>query len=113
MPRLPLFAAFLMIALPAAAQTPSTVTAAGITLHSDAFAPPPGDRAFAGGDQAEVVSANCTTCHSAGMVLNQPALSAATWTEEVNKMRVVYKAPVAAEDVPAIVAYLAQLKPGR
>ena len=44
------------------------------------------------------------------MVLTQPALSRAAWQAEVDKMRNIYKAPVAAEDVPAIVDYLAGLR---
>jgi hypothetical protein len=43
-------------------------------------------------------------------VLNQPALSKESWTAEVNKMIHAYKAPVAPEDVGAIVEYLAGLK---
>lgn len=91
---------------------PTTVTAAGITLKSVSIDLPAGDRVFAGGTAAEVVNNNCLTCHSAGMVLNQPALSPATWKAEVTKMQVVYKAPVSEEDVPAIVAYLSAIKPG-
>ena len=53
-----------------------------------------------------MINANCASCHSASMVLNQPALTEAQWTEEVGKMRNVYKAPVAESDVPAIIAYL-------
>ena len=48
--------------------------------------------------------------HSAGMVLNQPALSKQAWAAEVNKMMNNYKAPLAPEDVPAIVEYLTALK---
>ncbi|MDP9096089.1 MAG: cytochrome c [Pseudomonadota bacterium] len=70
---------------------------------------PASDRIFPAGANVELVTANCVACHSPGMILNQPKLSAATWTAEVNKMRTVYKAPVAAEDVPNIVAYLAAL----
>jgi hypothetical protein len=44
------------------------------------------------------------------MVLNQPALSKQAWTAEVNKMITAYKAPVAPEDVGAIVEYLTGLK---
>ena len=94
----------------AAAQS-TTVNSAGITLHAESFSPITSSREFAGGPAADVMNANCTTCHSAGMVLNQPALSAADWQGEVNKMRSAYKAPVSAEDVPAILAYLTSLKP--
>jgi hypothetical protein len=44
------------------------------------------------------------------MVLNQPALSKQAWTAEVHKMINNYRAPIAAEDVGAIVDYLTALK---
>jgi cytochrome c5 len=96
-----------------AADAPAaTVTAAGISLHSVSADLPIGDVTFPGGAAADVMANNCTACHSAGMVLTQPALSRADWEGEVAKMRSIYKAPVATEDVPAIVAYLAALNPG-
>ena len=81
-----------------------------LTLKSVSVDLPNGDRAFPGGPEAEAINNNCLTCHSAGMVLNQPALPRAVWDAEVHKMISVYKAPVAAEDVPAIVAYLDSTK---
>jgi hypothetical protein len=39
-----------------------------------------------------------------------PALPKAAWQSEVNKMRNVYKAPVDAKNVPAIVDYLTAVK---
>jgi hypothetical protein len=88
---------------PAAA---SQVSAAGVTLHSVSITLPTSDRMFPGDADAEAINNNCLACHSAGMVLTQPALTSATWKAEVEKMRAQYKAPVAEEDVPAIVAYL-------
>jgi hypothetical protein len=44
------------------------------------------------------------------MVLSQPALPETAWEVEVAKMRNVYKAPVSAKDVPAIVDYLVSIK---
>jgi hypothetical protein len=44
------------------------------------------------------------------MVLNQPALPKQAWAAEVNKMINNYKAPIAPEDVGAIVDYLIALK---
>lgn len=38
-------------------------------------------------------------------------MSKATWAEEVAKMAKVYGAPIAEQDVPAIVDYLAGLHP--
>lgn len=92
-----------------AQSVPSTITVAGITLRSTSVDLPSSDRQFAGDATADPINNNCLACHSAGMVLNQPKMSTKTWAEEVNKMRVVYKAPVSDEDVPLIVDYLGKL----
>jgi hypothetical protein len=84
----------------------SAVSGGGTTLRSvNVEFPDPGQQ-FPGGDKAEAINNNCLACHSAGMVLTQPNLSRAEWQSEVDKMRNIYKAPVAAADVPAIVDYL-------
>ena len=70
---------------------------------------PQGDRMFTGAG-ADAVNNNCLACHSAGMVLNQPALPKATWEAEVHKMITTYKAPVDEQDVAAIVEYLVKTK---
>jgi mono/diheme cytochrome c family protein len=67
---------------------------------------PFGDRMFPDGPGADVVNGNCLACHSAGMVLNQAALSKAQWLTEVEKMRDAFKAPIDPKDVDAIVDYL-------
>jgi hypothetical protein len=89
---------------------PSSVTAAGITLRSVSVELPSSDRMFSGDKDAEAINNNCLACHSAGMVLTQPALTRTAWQQEVEKMRGQYKAPVDEADVPAIVAYLASHK---
>jgi hypothetical protein len=71
---------------------------------------PDGDRMFPAGSGSDAINNNCLACHSADMVLNQPALSKQAWATEVNKMINNYKAPVAPEDVGAIVDYLTALK---
>src|ERR1700716_4618770 len=71
---------------------------------------PDSDRMFPDGPGSEAINNNCLACHSAGMVLNQPALSKQAWVAEVNKMISAYKAPIAPEDVAAIVDYLTALK---
>ena len=83
---------------------------APITFKSVTIDLPTGERMFPGDAKAEAINNNCLACHSAGMVLNQPAMPKAAWETEVHKMINVYKAPVAAEDVPAIVEYLASTK---
>jgi hypothetical protein len=91
----------------------ATVSAAGITLHSVSVELPGSDRMFAGGAEADAINNTCLACHSAGMVLNQPALTRSAWQQEVDKMRTQYKAPVDDAAVPAIVAYLASHKGGQ
>jgi cytochrome c5 len=71
---------------------------------------PDSDRMFPDGPGADAINNNCLACHSADMVLNQPALSRQAWTAEVHKMINIYKAPIAAEDVDPIVGYLTTLK---
>jgi len=82
---------------------------APLVLKSVNIELPNGERMFPGAN-ADAINNNCLACHSAGMVLNQPAMPKAAWETEVNKMINVYKAPVAPEDVPSIVAYLDSTK---
>jgi mono/diheme cytochrome c family protein len=81
-----------------------------LVLKSVSVDLPSDDRMFPGGQSADVANGNCLACHSADMVLNQPALSKMQWREEVEKMRNAYKAPVDAKDVDAIVDYLVSIK---
>ena len=71
---------------------------------------PDSDKMFPDGPGSDAINNNCLACHSADMVLNQPALSKQAWAAEVNKMISVYKAPVAPEDTATIVDYLTALK---
>ena len=71
---------------------------------------PDSDKMFPAGPGSDAINNNCLACHSADMVLNQPALSKQAWAAEVNKMINNYKAPIAAEDVGTIVEYLVALK---
>jgi cytochrome c5 len=85
------------------AATPSELKPVKIDL-------PDSDKMFPDGPGADAINNNCLACHSADMVLNQPALSKQAWATEVNKMINNYKAPIAPEDVGAIVDYLTALK---
>lgn len=96
-----------------AAPAPSVVAGGGVTLRTVDIELPDSDRLFPGGSEADAINNSCLACHSAGMVLTQPNLPRADWQAEVDKMRNVYLAPVAAEDVPAIVDYLAKLRSGK
>jgi cytochrome c5 len=71
---------------------------------------PAGDSMFPDGPGADVANNNCLACHSADMVLNQPAMSKVQWESEVNKMRTAYKAPIDPNDVDTILDYLARIK---
>ncbi len=88
----------------------ASVSGNGITLQSLSVDFPDSTSVFPGGAAADIVNANCTACHSPGMVLTQPALTQAQWQAEANKMRNDFKAPIDEKDVPAIVAYLMEFK---
>lgn len=52
--------------------------------------------------------AYCAVCHSRDYITTQPpARGKAFWSAEVNKMVVVYGAPIPESERPAIIAYLA------
>jgi mono/diheme cytochrome c family protein len=67
---------------------------------------PPETIRFKPGPGVDVANANCITCHSEAYVYTQPRLTRAQWTAEVNKMKAVYGAPIAADNITAIVDYL-------
>jgi hypothetical protein len=100
-----------VVVLLSAASMPFVVRAATpFELKSVKIDLPDSDRMFPDGPGSDAINNNCLACHSAGMVLNQPALSKQVWAAEVSKMINNYKAPVAPEDVGAIVEYLTALK---
>jgi mono/diheme cytochrome c family protein len=86
-----------------AANAPFALKSVDVTL-------PDSDRELPDGPGLAAVQNNCVSCHSAGMILNQPALPKAAWEAEVAKMRNAYKAPINDKDVPDIVGYLAVVK---
>lgn len=80
-----------------------------VVLKSDKIDVPDRGAMFTG-EGSDAINNNCLACHSAGMVLNQPAMPRAAWQAEAEKMIHVYKAPIDEKDVPAIVDYLARTK---
>jgi len=66
---------------------------------------------FPAGDGAVIANSQCLMCHSAGMVLRQPARTQDQWKATINKMRSAYGAPLPAEQVDALAAYLSRLIP--
>jgi cytochrome c553 len=95
---------------PPVAPAPSIVTGGGVTLHSVDVSFPDSDSTFPGGAGADAINNDCLICHSAGMVLDQATLSRTGWQGIVNQMHNDFKAPFSAQDGPAIVDYLVNLK---
>ncbi len=85
---------------------PSSASAGGFTLVSQSVDLPDEDATYPDGPHADVINANCTSCHSASMALTQPVLSEDQWKATVAKMRDTYHAPVPASAVADIIAYL-------
>ena len=81
-----------------------------LSLKSVSVDLPPGVDMFPNGPGADAINNNCLACHSADMVLNQPALPMTQWHAEVDKMRTAYKAPIDPKDVDAILDYLVSTK---
>ena len=81
-----------------------------LSLKSVSVDLPPGDSMFLNGPGADAINNNCLACHSADMVLNQPAMPKAQWEAQVNLMRTAYKAPIDPKDIDAILDYLVSTK---
>jgi cytochrome c5 len=64
---------------------------------------------FPAGEGSVIANAQCLICHSAGMVLRQPARTQEQWKETINKMRSAYGAPLPAGQVDALAVYLSRL----
>ncbi|MEG3088370.1 cytochrome C nitrite reductase [Sphingomonas sp. PB4P5] len=94
-------------ALPSVAAAEPSVSSGGVTLTSDAITLPEETAALPAG--SDLITANCTACHSAEMLTTQPALNAEKWQATIDKMRGVYKAPIAPADDKALIAELLAL----
>jgi len=101
---------FATIFLLSVASIPAVACAAPFELKPVKIDLPDSDKMFLDGPGADAINNNCLACHSADMVLNQPALSKQAWTAEVQKMIKNYRAPIAPGDVDAIVDYLTAFK---
>ena len=69
---------------------------------------PPETARLKPGPGLELMNANCLLCHSADYVSTQPRLNAAQWRASVLKMQAKYGAPIATNNVDALVDYLAK-----
>ncbi len=61
---------------------------------------------FPAGQDADLANVQCLICHSAGMVLRQPALTKEQWRAEVIKMRSAFGALIPDGQVEAVTDYL-------
>lgn len=63
--------------------------------------------ALADGENVDLVRASCSVCHATTFITSQPPLPAATWKDEVYKMKEKYGATfISDENADKIVAYL-------
>jgi mono/diheme cytochrome c family protein len=62
--------------------------------------------AFPPGKGSEIANAYCLMCHSAGMVLRQPALIVDEWNAEIRRMQSAFGAPIPPDQVDALARYL-------
>jgi mono/diheme cytochrome c family protein len=67
---------------------------------------PAGAMDFPPGHGADIASANCLICHSAGMVLRQPPLTVAEWSTEIKKMKASFGAPIPSDQIDELAHYL-------
>jgi hypothetical protein len=70
------------------------------------FSLPPENNTLKPGPGVELVTAQCLLCHSADYIGTQPRLTRAVWKAEVLKMQQKYGAPIATNNVDALVEYL-------
>src|ERR1700686_2895286 len=61
---------------------------------------------FPAGKGSEIANANCLICHSAGMALRQPPLTADEWRAEVSKMKTAFGAPIPSDQIDGLADYL-------
>lgn len=93
------FAAAAAALLVACAANPQRWTKVQVELPASA-------EAFPAGVGADIATSQCLICHSAGMVLRQPALTRNEWHAEIVKMRSVYGAPIPEDQVGGLTEYL-------
>lgn len=67
---------------------------------------PPETAKLRPGPGSEMVTAQCLLCHSADYISSQPVMNRTAWTATVTKMKDKYGAPIAQENIDALVNYL-------
>jgi mono/diheme cytochrome c family protein len=88
------------------------LAALGITLFGAPAARdwklPPETAQFKPGPGAELAAVSCLLCHSADYITTQPPLDRAAWSANIQKMRDKYGAPIATNQIEALVTYLVE-----
>ncbi|RDS86105.1 cytochrome c [Dyella psychrodurans] len=79
-----------------------------VAIHSVSVELPSSTATFPAGAGSDIAG-KCLICHSAGMVLRQPALTQSEWKTEINRMRNAYGAPILDSEVEALSAYLTKV----
>jgi hypothetical protein len=76
-------------------------------IAADEWKLPAEKPAFKAAPGAELAQANCIMCHSHEYITTQPLLTRDQWKASVTKMLQKYAAPIAPENVDALLDYLA------
>lgn len=91
------------------AEPAGTLSQGGVSLRSTKISLPTDEPVLPGGAASDIVTNNCTGCHSVEMIEMQPPLDAKTWAKEIDKMRTAYHAAVDPKDDAAIITALMAL----
>ncbi len=92
------------------AAPPSAFTAATVNGNVRSITLPRMEVELPAGPHQKEFLVACTTCHSAHLVLNQPAFTGDKWSGIVKKMVKTYGASIAVDDEPALVEYLMAIR---
>lgn len=117
-PAMPLLAAAALVMglvwlVPADSEPAATRKAPAASWQKITVELPSSQKIFPPGDGADIANGQCLMCHSAGMVLLQPALTQEQWVSEINKMRNSFGSPLPAEQVTPLAQYLHHINAGR
>ena len=81
---------------------------ASISIAADDWKLPDEKPAFKAAPGADLAMANCIMCHSHEYITMQPAFTRDQWKASVTKMQQKFGAPLAPENVDAVLDYLAK-----
>src|SRR5664279_2008157 len=77
-----------------------------VAIAADEWRLPDEKPAFKSAPGAELAQANCIMCHSHEYITTQPKFTREQWKASVTKMQQKYGAPLAPENVDAVLDYL-------